>query len=50
MINKITFTGADDSTYIPNLLVLNKICSYVEWGILISKKITVHIGIHLKIF
>jgi hypothetical protein len=38
MLRKVTITGADDNTPIPELLGLGAEFPFVEWGILVSKK------------
>ncbi len=38
MITKVTITGADDSVHPKQLLNLSKKYPFVEWGILVSKK------------
>jgi len=37
MLNKVTITGADDTTRIEQLVQLSKQFPFVEWGILLSK-------------
>jgi len=38
MLEKVTITGADDNTNIPQLLELSKEFPFVEWGILVSRR------------
>jgi hypothetical protein len=37
-LKRVTITGADDSTSVPNLVDLSIEFPFVEWGILVSKK------------
>ena len=37
-LKRVTITGADDSTSIPELVNLSKEFPFVEWGILVSKR------------
>lgn len=37
-LNRVTITGADDSTSIPDLVAISAIYPFVEWGILVSKR------------
>jgi hypothetical protein len=37
-LNKVTITGADDSTSIPQLIDLSEEFPFVEWGILVSRR------------
>jgi hypothetical protein len=38
MLKRVTITGADDSTSVPQLVDLSLEFPFVEWGILVSKK------------
>jgi hypothetical protein len=38
MLERVTITGADDSTSIDEMLALSRRFPFVEWGILVSKR------------
>src|SRR4051812_4292848 len=45
LLNKVTVTGADDSTDINKMVEIQEKYPFVEWGILLSKKYSLKDGV-----
>src|SRR5579862_53134 len=46
VLNKVTVTGADDSTDVSKMLEIQSKYPFVEWGILLSKKYSLKDGVN----